>query len=538
MGNKNNVFRFNKSAILIVLLILYLFPTNCLSQISPGDLAEAHSHLEGMSNCTECHTLGQKVSNDKCLTCHKPLKERIDSNSGYHSSSEISGKQCVICHSDHHGKKFQMIRFEKESFNHKLTGYELEGAHIKQECSSCHKKQFISQKEIQQKKYTYLGLSQDCKSCHDDYHQESLSSNCLDCHNFNSFKETPKFDHNNTKFMLLGKHENLKCIDCHLITQLNGKKFQEFSGIEFNNCTSCHKDIHENKFGQNCTNCHSEQSFHVIKSMGAFDHNNTNFKLENKHLGLDCKKCHKSKLTDAVKHSKCTDCHTDYHQNEFVKEGVVEDCSSCHDSKGFEFTSFDIENHQKLKFQLKGSHLATPCFVCHKDENTWKFRNIGNDCKDCHENIHKTYISPKYYPDENCTECHNENVWNDIKFDHLATGYKLESKHKSISCAKCHMQTSPEGLRVQRFKGLDDNCINCHKDIHQKQFDNEGVTNCLKCHDYSNWKPNRFKHEETRFPLDGKHINVDCYECHKKEQKSEDTYVIYKLNTLKCEDCH
>ncbi len=538
MGSKNDMLVNNKYIILIVLLLFYFLPTTCLSQISPGDLAEPHSHLEGMSHCTECHTLGQKVSNDKCLSCHKLLKERIDSNSGFHSSSEISGKQCVICHSDHHGKKFQMIRFEKGKFNHQLTGYKLDGAHVKQECSSCHKKQFISQKEIKEKKYTYLGLSQECKSCHDDYHQNSLSANCLDCHDLNSFKEAPKFDHNNSKFTLLGKHQNVKCVECHIVKQLNGKRFQEFAGVSFKNCTSCHKDVHENKFGQNCTKCHSEQSFQIIKSIGSFDHNSTNFKLENKHQSVDCKKCHKSKLTDPVKHSSCTDCHTDYHQSEFVRNGIIEDCSSCHDTKGFEYTSFTIENHQKLKFQLTGAHIATPCFVCHKPNNNWRFRNIGNDCKDCHENIHASYISLKYYPDEKCTECHNEDTWFNIKFDHLTTGYELEGKHKDISCAECHMLQSPEGFKVQRFKELNDQCVNCHNDIHQKQFEKEGVTTCLSCHDYSNWKANKFKHESTRFPLDGKHQNLECSKCHTNKQTSNNTYLLYKLNTLKCEDCH
>ena len=28
---------------------------------------EPHKDLEGMFKCTQCHVLGQKVSNDKCL---------------------------------------------------------------------------------------------------------------------------------------------------------------------------------------------------------------------------------------------------------------------------------------------------------------------------------------------------------------------------------------------------------------------------------------------------------------------------------------
>ncbi len=69
------------------LIIALLFVYKGQSQISPGDLAAPHAHLEGMSNCTQCHILGEKVSNEKCLACHKELKKRIDLQKGYHSSS-------------------------------------------------------------------------------------------------------------------------------------------------------------------------------------------------------------------------------------------------------------------------------------------------------------------------------------------------------------------------------------------------------------------------------------------------------------------
>jgi len=55
------------------------------AQISPGDLTKSHAQLEGMLNCTKCHVLGDKVSNDKCLECHKELKARIDQKKGYHA---------------------------------------------------------------------------------------------------------------------------------------------------------------------------------------------------------------------------------------------------------------------------------------------------------------------------------------------------------------------------------------------------------------------------------------------------------------------
>ena len=69
-------------------------------QISPGDLTQAHAHLEGMSNCTQCHDIGSKVSNTKCLDCHKEIKSLVSSNKGYHAHRTVKSKDCFDCHSD------------------------------------------------------------------------------------------------------------------------------------------------------------------------------------------------------------------------------------------------------------------------------------------------------------------------------------------------------------------------------------------------------------------------------------------------------
>ena len=136
-----------RSFLLIVVLNL-MWSLAGFAQISPGELAKPHSHLEGISNCTKCHILGEKVSNDKCLTCHTELKGRIASQKGYHSSAEVKGKQCASCHSDHHGLNFQIIRFDKTKFNHVLSGYKLQGAHSRKKCEDCHKAQFIKDPKI------------------------------------------------------------------------------------------------------------------------------------------------------------------------------------------------------------------------------------------------------------------------------------------------------------------------------------------------------------------------------------------------------
>ena len=150
---------------------------------------------------------------------------------------------------------------------------------------------------------------------------------------FEAFKPASKFDHSKAKYKLLGKHQQVECLKCHKIEELDGKNFQKFTGIPFETCTNCHKDVHENQFGQNCIQCHNEESFHSVKEMKNFDHSKTNFKLEGKHNLVTCVSCHKTKYTDPIKHDKCSDCHNDYHEKQFAKQGVSPDCAACHNSK-------------------------------------------------------------------------------------------------------------------------------------------------------------------------------------------------------------
>jgi hypothetical protein len=520
--------------VIIILVSLYL---NAAAQISPGDLSSYHSNLEGISKCTLCHVLGNKVTNDKCLACHSEIKERIDGQKGYHVSSEVKGNECIKCHSDHHGKNFQMIRFDASKFDHNLTGYKLSVPHAKKQCNDCHNTKFIADNKIKTKKYSYLGVGTECLSCHADYHQKTLSADCLSCHIPDAFKPASRFNHNNTKFHLAGKHVTADCSKCHKVETTGGKNFQDFR-LEQHNCSSCHKDPHQNKFGQNCSQCHTEESFAIIKGTTAFDHNKTDYKLEGKHITVDCKACHKSKFTDPLKFGLCSDCHTDYHKHQFVKDRISPDCSKCHSINGFSQFSFTTEQHNLGAFPLQGAHLAIPCTDCHKKQAEWNFRGIGINCIDCHKDIHLNLIDAKYYPGEDCRICHRVGSWDDITFDHSKTDFVLTGAHTRQNCRSCHIAKTPDGKSVQKFSGLLKNCSDCHSDKHNKQFEKNGNTDCTLCHDSENWKASKFDHDKAAFRLDGKHINVPCSKCHKIQQEGSYSYVKYKLKIFTCESCH
>jgi len=262
------------------------------------------------------------------------------------------------------------------------------------------------------------------------------------------------------------------------------------------------------------------------------------FKLDGLHQTTACSSCHKKteKWNFREIGKICTDCHTDYHNGQFTQSGVSPNCSQCHSTKGFTEANYTIEQHNKSAFKLQGSHIATPCFECHKKGEKWNFRSIGKVCIDCHTNIHQTYISSKYYPNQNCTICHTETSWNSVIFDHSQTNFKLSGAHISTTCRLCHFAKKMEGHDQQKFTELSTSCGSCHTDKHNKQFEKNGITNCVECHTTENWNTNKFAHNKTAFKLDGEHKNVACAKCHKPTKGEQ--YITYKIKEFKCESCH
>ena len=602
---------------IVFVIVIYIGLINATGQISPGRLTKEHTSIEGIRNCTECHDLGAKISEQKCLDCHNELKSRISANKGFHVSKEIKGKDCITCHSEHHGVNFDMIRFDEKKFNHTLTGYELKGAHKEIEsCAKCHNEHNISDYKIKQNKSTFLGLDPKCISCHEDYHQKTLSNDCAKCHNFDDFKPAALFSHNKTKFPLKGAHVSVDCAKCHKTEIRNGKKMQQFSDVPFKNCISCHKDphsgeygmdckschneasfkdiksssgfnhtligfklegkhsiidcrkchdnrpgtkstykefeneknitcltchkdIHESKFGTDCIECHTQQRFSINKKLPDFNHSMTGYSLEGKHLSVDCRKCHNTpKMTDPLKHDKCASCHQDYHIGEF-EDVKNRDCAACHTTSDFKETTYDLEQHQSSEFSLEGGHIATPCIECHMKEARWAFKNIGNACIDCHENIHKGFISEKYIPDNDCRKCHENENWKTINFDHNLTKFELKGKHSISQCGQCHNKELPGiALKQQEFKGLSMECVHCHENIHGTQFDVDGVSDCKKCHNFEKWGGDSYNHNNAAFKLDGAHVKVTCSKCHQEEWVDGKKNVKYKTGKLECIDCH
>jgi hypothetical protein len=428
------------------------------------------------------------------------------------------------------------------NFDHNDTAFPLNGSHATVDCKACHKETIKNGRVFKQ----FKGLVfNDCKACHTDPHQGNLPGACAQCHTESSFKTfngTGRFNHAVTGFSLNGQHKSINCFECHTQTNNAVTVFQDRKPVSSSNCVACHNDPHDNKYGQDCAKCHQEQSFIALKAMDFFDHSVTDFPLEGQHVAVDCKSCHEKRFSTPIDFTNCKNCHDDYHNGQFTDSNPALDCDACHSlQEPFSYTSFTIANHQDSAFPLEGAHVATPCFACHVDEATsrWEFRDIGNSCTDCHNNIHDNAIPERYYPEQNCASCHGTEAWDAVNFDHGQTAWPLTGRHMETACSQCHFEISEkEAIISQNFTNLNTDCASCHENIHDDSFAINGVTECSRCHVTSSWLPEKFNHSDTRFPLEGKHQQLDCRACHETQTTTGQKTLIYKLNKLECIDCH
>jgi hypothetical protein len=166
---------------------------------------------------------------------------------------------------------------------------------------------------------------------------------------------------------------------------------------------------------------------------------------------------------------------------------------------------------------LRGRHFIITCESCHTG-HLYKDK-LRTDCYSCHkkDDKHKEQEGPK------CETCHSEDQWRKVVFDHETSAFPLRGAHDSAPCRKCHQALT--------FKDAPSACFACHEkeDIHKRQLGTE----CQTCHNARDWKLWEFDHNtRTSFILDGAHVPLDCYACHKKPMGKKVTV------SSTCAGCH
>lgn len=394
--------------------------------------------------CNECHAKGRyKETPSACVACHK----KDDEHKGQY------GEKCDSCH----GAK----AWKPATFNHDVdTRYALSGKHRNVKCADCHAGPLYRNK-----------LGQECISCHlkDDKHKQTLGRDCASCHTERSWKEPPKFDHEKTRFPLLGKHVKADCKDCH-----KDALYRQTPSL----CIDCHRkdDKHAGTLGASCVDCHFERNWKTTQ--GRFDHQRTKFPLRNAHAAskVKCGDCHQDLKSYRLTATDCNACH----KRDDKHEGTLGDrCELCHGDTAWRQAGFD---HARSRFPLVGRHVNAKCKACHE---TSRFKDAARECWSCHK---KADVHQQRYGTA-CDDCHNARAWPLWAFDHDSrTDWKLQGAHRKVRCEQCHVRPAPAG---KRSASIGSTCVACHSrdDPHDGAFGNR----CEQCHTADNWKQLRLR---------------------------------------------
>ena len=250
-------------------------------------------------DCAGCHTkvLGKRKPARDCFSCHRS----DDTHKGR------NGRKCADCHST--------AGWKQVSFQHdRDTSFPLRGRHRRLECTACHRGSVFR-----------ANLGKKCYDCHRtrDVHRGELGTRCQSCHSEGGWGERVRFDHDITRFPLIGQHAVVPCEECHVS--------QTYKGTE-TACVECHRDddSHRKRLGSNCGRCHNPNGW----ALWQFNHNNeTDFALDGAHEGLSCTACHTRAVTSTIRQSKvCGDCHQ---RDDIHRGGFGRDCRQCHTTKSF-----------------------------------------------------------------------------------------------------------------------------------------------------------------------------------------------------------
>ncbi len=205
--------------------------SDCHTTVAWSDVTFEHARtgfaLEAAHDvsCSKCHAGGRYVGTpSSCAGCHASE----DAHNGRF------GKDCGACH--------RPTRWGDATFDHKLVGFPLTGAHARVACESCHAGG------------RFAGTSSSCSSCHNrpSSHGSAFSGDCSNCHSTSawqpaSFNGPHPFPMNhggaggNCSTCHPSSWFDYSCTGCHAHDPARMQdKHREVSGFSLNACLDCH----------------------------------------------------------------------------------------------------------------------------------------------------------------------------------------------------------------------------------------------------------------------------------------------------------
>ncbi|MFI5347210.1 MAG: cytochrome c3 family protein [Elusimicrobiota bacterium] len=456
---------------------------------SPGDLAAPHAAVAGSSfvgDCRKCHDpKGMTVG---CLSCHAEIAGQLDAKTGYHGKT-IAAKAaaCGKCHSEHNGAPFKLVNkvswggAEPKSFAHDHTAFALKGKHTALACADCHLKKappfslpkFAATKRAE----TFLGLGQQCVSCHKDPHEGGKLTDCEKCHTQDAWKPATGFDHDKY-YPLRDSHASVSCSKCHAAVPGAASTAVNFGPVKGKSCRDCHATPHRTDWKLACGSCHTDRAVPwntAAARLTRAQHDLTGFRVQKPHEKVSCAKCHDPSLPYAKRYvstllpgrpraeASCEACHKDPHAGQFVAKHPR--CLDCHADKFFKPSRVGLKEHASV-YPLVGGHAKASCASCHvKDAGLAAVRFVGSPktCASCHKDPHVGQFRDKAGTTA-CEDCHRDTAsWKALVFDHDRARFKLDAAHKGVTCAECHpVVPLRDGRKVVQYKPVKTGCSDCH----------------------------------------------------------------------------
>jgi hypothetical protein len=544
--------------VLWVAVLFFFVASPSRAQISPGPLSKAHASLNGTTQCNSCHVFGASTPTFKCLDCHKEVAEALANKHGYHFRLQMqnpNGKECVRCHLEHNGENFNLMHWEpsEKNFNHKLTGYPIEGKHAAVPCAQCHTpatmlpaiKPLIKYKDPAK---SFFGQSPNCTPCHADPHKGQLGNDCAKCHNVESWQGAKEFDHSKTKYPLSGLHAKVACESCHKPDTPGGPV--RYQGLKFETCASCHSDPHRGEFKKSCEACHTTGGWKNLLQGFDFDHSKTKYPLLGKHAQLACSACHvRDDFKKEIAFAACKDCHSpDPHKGQFVGRPQKGECAECHTVEGWKPSLFSVKEHDMTEYPLKGKHAQVQCSLCHVPEGKDALYRVKfAACSDCHKDAHDNQFAAAPF-NNGCESCHSVADWHRASYSitkHASSRFPLLGAHAAVPCSNCHkIGMAGRTDKILPFSFNDRTCTACHTDPHKGEFASQmartrgdgTVFGCEACHNVKSWgEISGFDHSKTSYPLLGAHRTVACNDCHRPSSNPQSRF---SGTPTQCESCH
>ena len=413
---------------------------------------EFNTSFHAIIGCERCHTEGEPLPSVACESCHAPR-----------SPHGVGPVACAPCHT--------VVAW---SLQRAVPGdhLSLKGGHTGVSCFECH----TAGVEVPE------SGARGCVDCHGENH--GITANCERCHDAAlGWDPIPGFDHS-PFFKLEGRHAQIDCTDCHTKGQFVGTPAT---------CAGCHGTMHGGL--TQCQSCHDPSRGWSPKP--GWDHS-VFFKLEGKHLKVDCGECHVNN-TFAGTPTNCLGCHPVAHKNLTV-------CEQCHTPHGFVPSSFD---HSKY-FPITGGHAKLDCAACHPKGI---YDGTPTVCTGCHGAAHGGLTA--------CQDCHTTQGFVPSTFNH-ASRFPLVGTHAKVACSSCH----PGNKYAQNIGGGSHACTACHASPH-----GSGVTECTACHRPTLWSDILLTEHPGEIKLGTAHTQRACTLCHPTLKFIDDA-------PKPCQDCH